>query len=144
MTDAPLTVGRALDRGRRFLDEHGAGEGARLDAELLLAHALGCRRLDLLLSNPPYVAEGTYLPREVRREPPEALFAGPDGLAAIRRIVAAAPLALRPGGLLLCEIGAGQADAVRALAVTAGLADGRLLRDLARVERVLSARSPAG
>jgi release factor glutamine methyltransferase len=63
--------------------------------------------VDLLVANPPYVAESEYssLPADVRREPREALVAGPTGLEVIQRIGASAAQWLRPGGVVVCEIG---------------------------------------
>lgn len=90
---------------------------------------------DLVVSNPPYIpsAEIDGLQPEVRREPRMALDGGPDGLDVIRRI-----LALRRPCLV--EIGAGQASAVRELALQSGFRDVRFHRDLAAIERVLEAR----
>jgi release factor glutamine methyltransferase len=98
--------------------------------------------LALIVSNPPYIAdaERASLAPEVLTEPALALFSGPDGLDAIRRIVADAPRFLAPGGLLLIEHGASQGAATRALAQAAGLAQVETLRDLAGRDRVLSAR----
>jgi release factor glutamine methyltransferase len=75
-------------------------------------------RFDIVVSNPPYVAEkdGATLAAEVRDwEPAEALFAGADGLEVIRALVARVPPHLRPGGLLALEIGCDQGPAVAAL-----------------------------
>lgn len=56
-------------------------------------------RVDVVVCNPPYVPEGTPVPAEVAgHDPPEAVFAGPDGLAVIRPVVACAAALLRPGG----------------------------------------------
>jgi release factor glutamine methyltransferase len=73
---------------------------------------------DVVVSNPPYVSEGdrdALAEEVVQWEPPEALFAGEDGLGVIRRLVAEAPASLRPGGLLALEIGATQGAEVAAL-----------------------------
>jgi release factor glutamine methyltransferase len=73
---------------------------------------------DLIVSNPPYVPEAdraSLAPEVVDYEPPEALFAGPDGLLVIAQVLDTAPAALAPGGYLLLEIGHGQADAVKRL-----------------------------
>lgn len=73
---------------------------------------------DLIVSNPPYIgrADWATLPPDVRNfEPMLALDGGDDGLAVIRALVAAAAGALAPAGVLVMEIGAGQAAAVRAL-----------------------------
>jgi release factor glutamine methyltransferase len=73
--------------------------------------------VDVVVANPPYVAEGDDEVEEsvVRWEPASALFSGADGLDAIRRIVADAPAWLRNGGWLVMEMGYRQGDAVRAL-----------------------------
>lgn len=100
--------------------------------------------IDLVVSNPPYVADGDDLPPVVREwEPASALFAGPDGLDDIRTIVAAAPRWLVAGGALVVELAPGQADAAVALATGAGLVDARVLPDLAGRPRCLVARRPA-
>jgi release factor glutamine methyltransferase len=79
----------------------------------LLPERLGptLERFDLIVSNPPYVPEGdreTLQPEVRDYEPAEALFAGPDGLDVIRRLIPAAAQRLKPGGYLVFEIGAGQ------------------------------------
>jgi release factor glutamine methyltransferase len=100
---------------------------------------------DLVVANPPYVAtaEIATLAREVRDfDPLAALDGGPDGLAAYRTIVADAGRLLAPGALLVMEVGAGQSDAVSALAAAAGLTGIAATRDLADIPRVVSARYP--
>jgi release factor glutamine methyltransferase len=75
-------------------------------------------QFDLIVSNPPYVAEAalTGLQREVRdHEPVVALSPGPDGLSVIRRLLTEAPDYLKPNGHLLMEIGFDQGEAVRGL-----------------------------
>ncbi len=64
-------------------------------------------QVDLLVANPPYVPKGDFadLPEDVRREPEVALLAGPTGLEHIQRIGASATRWLRPGGVVICEIG---------------------------------------
>jgi len=63
--------------------------------------------VDLIVANPPYVAEVDFdrLPADVQREPKVALVAGPTGLEVIQRIGASAASWLRPGGVVICEIG---------------------------------------
>ncbi|HWH17310.1 MAG TPA: peptide chain release factor N(5)-glutamine methyltransferase [Allosphingosinicella sp.] len=79
-------------------------------------------RFDLILCNPPYVAEGADLPRDVRDwEPHEALFAGEDAFADYRRLAPMLPPLLAPGGIACVEIGLGQEEAVRALFIAEGL-----------------------
>ncbi|MGI8661613.1 MAG: peptide chain release factor N(5)-glutamine methyltransferase [Acidimicrobiales bacterium] len=96
--------------------------------------------VDVLVSNPPYVADGDPLPDEVAEwEPRDALRSGPEGLDAIAVIVAGAPIWLRPGGSLVLEIGDTQGTRVVELAEKAGFrADVR--HDLARRDRALVAR----
>lgn len=99
-------------------------------------------RFDLIVSNPPYVAPGDELDREVRDHAPGValLGGGADGLDMIRRILEAAPPRLRPGGRLAVEIGASHAAAVRALVEdTAGLSQPFIRQDLAGRDRVLVA-----
>ncbi|MBX3028687.1 MAG: peptide chain release factor N(5)-glutamine methyltransferase [Chloroflexi bacterium] len=78
--------------------------------------------VELLLANLPYIAsaEVATLPAEVRAEPRLALDGGADGLELLARLVRGLPTAVAPGGLVLLEVGAGQAPAVEAL-VTASL-----------------------
>lgn len=102
----------------------------------------GADGFDMIVSNPPYVAEADRagLAHEVRDfEPEVALFAGAEGLDVYRRLIPAALHALKPGGLLLLEIGAGQADAVRAL--LHGWRDVEIRPDLQGIPRVVVARS---
>ena len=75
---------------------------------------------------PPYVTEGEYaeLSHEVARyEPRGALISGPDGLNAVRGLLPLARRLLRPGGLLLVEIGYRQGEAAQALTEAAGIGE---------------------
>ena len=99
-------------------------------------------RLDLIVSNPPYIADtDPHLPA-LAHEPRQALVSGADGLDDIRRIVAQAPAHLAPGGWLLLEHGWDQAGAVRDLLGTAGFTQVQSRRDLAGIERCSGARYP--
>jgi len=102
--------------------------------------ALQGQAFSLLVANPPYVAAGDPHLGELAFEPPAALVSGPDGLAAIREIVAAAPAHLLPGGWLLLEHGIGQDAAVRRLLQGAGLEEAHTWPDLAGIPRVSGAR----
>jgi release factor glutamine methyltransferase len=93
--------------------------------------------LDAVLSNPPYVAAGDVLPRDLGHEPREALFGGEDGLDVIRRLVPAA--AASGAAFLALEVGAGQAATVAAL-VGVAFAGVETVRDLAGIERVVVGR----
>lgn len=101
--------------------------------------------LDVVVSNPPYVAAGDpALAASVRDwEPHGALYAGADGLDAVRAIAAGAPEWLAPGGLLALEIGATQADAVRAILTDAGLVGVEIRPDLAGHPRIALATRAA-
>lgn len=94
------------------------------------------RALDLIVSNPPYIAAGDAHLAALRHEPAAALVAGPDGLACLRGLIAAAPLSLRRGGRLLLEHGYDQGPPVRALLAAAGFRDIQTRRDLAGHERL--------
>jgi release factor glutamine methyltransferase len=103
-------------------------------------------RLDLVLSNPPYIPSTLLagLDPVVRdHEPALALDGGPDGLAAIRCLAAGAPGALAPGGVLLLEHHHDHSEAVLQLLARAGLEDCRAHRDLEGVLRFASGRRPA-
>jgi len=102
---------------------------------------IGERKFDVVTANPPYIAtaEIETLQADIRDfEPRLALDGGADGLDVARRIVDAAPAHLVPGGVLAMEIGAGEADATRALFEARGFTEVRVERDLARIERVVS------
>src|SRR5690606_33618487 len=89
-------------------------------------------------SNPPHIAESDpHLGQgDLRHEPPGALASGPEGLHAIRNIVAGAPAHLVPRGWLLLEHGHDQGPAVRALLDAAGFVDVATMRDLEHRDRV--------
>jgi release factor glutamine methyltransferase len=95
--------------------------------------------VDAILANLPYVAESEragLAPEILRHEPPGALFAGPDGLAAIRPLLAQLSTRERVDFVAL-EVGAGQAPAVTELTRAAGFQAVRCERDLAGIERVV-------
>ena len=100
-------------------------------------------RFDAIVSNPPYIVEGdSHLPA-LQHEPSLALTSGPDGLDAIRAIVASAPAHLVPGGWLLLEHGYDQAAPVRQLLESAGFKQVQSRCDLAGIERCSGGQIPA-
>ncbi|MBK9121072.1 MAG: peptide chain release factor N(5)-glutamine methyltransferase [Phycisphaerales bacterium] len=136
----------ALAVARRNAARHGVSE--RIDfrcGDLLTPWNGGL--FNLIVSNPPYIATaGAPVDPQVRaHEPHAALFAGPDGLGVIRRLVAAAPQALCPGGHLLMEVAYDQAATVRDLLAAEVWPQVRTYRDGAEIERVIHAqRAKAG
>lgn len=97
-------------------------------------------RFDLLVSNPPYIRQTELAglqPEVIDFEPVMALDGGADGLDFYRRLVAAAPELLTPGGWLLVEVGYDQASDVAKLMDTAGLRDISTGHDSAGIERIV-------
>ena len=95
------------------------------------------QRFDLILCNPPYVADVAALgPGVGEHEPAEALFAGGDGLDAYRALAPQLPRLLAPDGLAAVEIGYDQADSAAAILAHDGFAQ-RLAHDLADRPRAL-------
>jgi release factor glutamine methyltransferase len=99
-------------------------------------------QFDLIIANPPYVASGDPLidATSIRFEPKEALVSGPDGLDALRELVAGAVPVLKSGGMLAVEHGYNQAMQVRTLFQQHGFCDIVTERDLAGHERATSGR----
>jgi release factor glutamine methyltransferase len=104
---------------------------------------LGMARFDAIVSNPPYVAAGDphLAAGHVRHEPSHALASGPDGLDALRVIVAGAADHLAPGGWLAVEHGYDQTVPVRGLLQQARFGDLESLRDLSGIPRVAAGRA---
>lgn len=123
----------ALAVARRNAARHG------LEIELCLGRwfePLARERFELIVSNPPYVAEGDPHLAELRFEPAHALVSGPDGLADIRGIVAKAEVYLTPDGELLLEHGQGQDHEVRRIMERAGFGQVMTYPDLSGIGRV--------
>jgi release factor glutamine methyltransferase len=101
-------------------------------------------RFDVIVSNPPYVAESeaeTLQPEVADWEPRGALFGGEDGLDVLRELVRGGRDALKPGGMLVLEVGAGQADTVARMMEDAdGYDDVRVRRDYAGKQRIVCGR----
>jgi release factor glutamine methyltransferase len=132
----------ALEIARQNAEECGVVERLLLMSGSVFEPIEG-ERFDLIVSNPPYVAESTRteLPPELRHEPDEALFAGPDGLDVLDALVRGAADVLAPGGGLALELAPDQAPVVADRCREAGLVDVKEVRDLAGRPRVVTARS---
>ena len=119
------------------------GAALRLDIEWLHSDwwfALGERRFDLLLGNPPYVAEGDPHLEALAHEPALALTAGLRGLDALHHLITGAPRHLSPGGRLLLEHGHEQGEAVRRMLAEGGFGAIETRLDLAGLPRCTGGR----
>jgi release factor glutamine methyltransferase len=131
------TSAAALEVARRNAVKHGVERRVSFVQTDLLDAISG--PFDVVVSNPPYVPSGADLPPDVvRYEPAQALFAGPDGLEALRRLIPGAREILVAGGIFVVEFGFGQADAVRTLAEAAGWSAVETRPDLQGIPRVAS------
>jgi release factor glutamine methyltransferase len=123
------------------------GESLAIDVAWIQADLLDgiADQFDAILANPPYVAESErrhLAPEILRHEPPEALFAGADGLDVIRRLSTQLGPRTRCAFLAL-EVGAGQAQEVAGLVGAAGFPRVQTERDLAGIERVVVGERPS-
>lgn len=132
----PNATGLGIDVSRQAMS-YAAANARRLGFENRVKLKLGNwaegigEGFDLVLCNPPYIAEGEELGPGVREfEPDEALFAGEQGLDAYRALAPQLPRLLNEGGLAAVEIGARQAAAVKDLLARDGL-KARVVDDLA-------------
>jgi release factor glutamine methyltransferase len=140
-----------LDYAQRNAARHGVSKRIQFLKADLLKVAIEApnraeSRFDLIVSNPPYVGrnDAGSLPREVRdHEPAEALFAGDDGLEIYPALIDEAARKLAPAGILVLEIGYNGAQYVGSLLSASQWTDLRVTRDLAGIERVISARLSA-
>lgn len=134
----------AVARGNAI--RHGTRDRIRfLRADLLGAFCDAAAGIfDVIVSNPPYIPEQELeglQPEVALYEPRVALAAGQDGLALYRRLLREAPPMLKPGGYLIMELGCGQADAVKRLALQGGaFGSVECRKDAAGIERVFVAR----
>ncbi|HEY5494692.1 MAG TPA: peptide chain release factor N(5)-glutamine methyltransferase [Candidatus Anoxymicrobiaceae bacterium] len=121
----------------------GVSESVEVMSGDLFEPLSGEAAFDLIISNPPYIPEGMResLPAEVRDfEPAGALFAGPEGLDLIRRIVAGAPGHLAEGGWLALEVDESHAERVEEMLAGDGWAEVEVFQDMAGRPRVVRAR----
>jgi ribosomal protein L3 glutamine methyltransferase len=114
--DASDISAAALQVAARNLERHGVQGRVRLLQSDLFQSLPACR-YDLIVANPPYVAQGALpgLPREYQAEPGLGLASGVDGLDAVLEILRAAPRFLAPDGILVCEVGESEARLAAAL-----------------------------
>jgi release factor glutamine methyltransferase len=138
----------AVDLARRNAHRHGVGarvevlQGSRFDP--LPARLKG--GVDLLVSNPPYIASAEIegLAREVADHDPHlALDGGADGLVFYRALAHGLGAWLRPGGRVALEIGADQGQTVPAILAASGIVDLEVHRDYAGRDRIVTGRMPA-
>ena len=138
----PEATGIGIDSSRRALS-YAAANSRRLGFEKRAKLKVGDwaegvdEKFDLILCNPPYVAENEPLGAGVAEfEPEEALFAGPEGLESIRRLAPEIPRLMSAGGLAVVEIGAAQGNEALGLLERDGLT-GRIALDLAGRDRAV-------
>lgn len=150
LADRPGALGWASDISRSAL-QIAATNAVRHGVAERLVLASGdwwqpvSRRFDLIVSNPPYIAEAEMdgLAPEVREwEPALALTPGGDGLGAYRQIAAGAGGHMTPGGRILLEIGPTQGEAVTGLLMAQGFTGVHILPDLDGRDRVVAAGAP--
>ncbi len=101
-------------------------------------------KCDVIVSNPPYVSlkEWETIGREIQNfEPPNALLAGETGLEIIQQLIRSAPVYLKPGGLLLIEIGYGQKEKVQSVFDSDPVwKEVNFFEDLSGIDRVVSGK----
>ncbi len=96
-------------------------------------------KFGMIISNPPYIPNGTKLEPEVMHEPKIALFADEDGLAIYRRIVTDAPKYLNDGGWLIFELGIGESARVKSF-MDEYFEGVNVIKDMAGIDRVIYGR----
>lgn len=138
-------VATDIDRMALELARENARRHAAVNVEFVESDwfgALGAARFDVIVANPPYIAEGDphLAGGDLRFEPRRALVAGPDGLECIGPIVARAHAHLVGDGWLLFEHGHDQAARCRALLERIGFQQAASWRDLAGIERISGGR----
>ena len=140
--DASVTLVEKFPEAARYAERnikrHGT-DNATLICGDVLNGAANDKEYELIVSNPPYVPKNemeTVSP-EVHYEPETALFGGEDGLDFYRAIIAEYKKALKAGGMLAFEVGAGEAAAVEALLRNAGLKEINTEKDLGGICRAV-------
>ncbi|MCE5286532.1 MAG: peptide chain release factor N(5)-glutamine methyltransferase [Pelosinus sp.] len=128
----------ALAVAKKNAQSHGVNERAQFCLGNVFEPVAG-QVFDCVVSNPPYIPDGELaaLAPEVRGEPQLALAGGVDGLDFYRRIISEGAIYLAAGGLLVLEVGAGQAREVALLAENTPLKNNAIIKDYAGIERVV-------
>ncbi len=138
----------ALEVARENAATHGCAEQISFVCGSLYEALVGEDLFDAILSNPPYIAEGEreqLMPEVAKHEPAGALFSGKDGLDHLRRLIKEGPKYLKPGGILMVECGEGQAQTLLTEIINSGeWCEGRAIKDLAGIERVVAAQVRGG
>ena len=93
-------------------------------------------KFDMIISNPPYIPQGTQVSKEVEHEPAIALFADENGLSVYRKIVMDAPKYLKENGWLIFELGIGESESVKTF-MSEFFIKVRVEKDLAGIDRVI-------
>jgi release factor glutamine methyltransferase len=140
-----LGVGTDIDSGAIAIARANAADANLTRAAYLVCDMASALRgpFDLILSNPPYIPSGYVdrLPPEIRLfDPPRALDGGSDGLDHYRALAATAPALLVQNGIIVVELGHGQAEPVAAIFSAAGLAPLAVRPDLNGIARALVAK----
>lgn len=133
--------GNALEIAKHNAVRHSFADRIHF-AESNLLQSLSSLEFDLIVSNPPYIGinETDSLPIEVRdHEPKQALFGGPEGYELYGDLILQASRQLKPGGLLVLELGQSSLPAVQPLLDSSTWANIGVTKDLAGIDRVLAA-----
>ena len=142
----PNATGLGVDASEAALGwaRRNARPASKSRAELRLANweDIAETGFDIVISNPPYLADADFaaLEPELAFEPKDALYGGPDGLAAYRAIVRLLPHLMAAKGCAVFEIGRGQGAAVEAILKAQGLEIVSLTLDLSGIPRCVTAR----
>ncbi len=140
----PLPAHAGRGRGERDCPAS-SGSGQSLSPTLSRDERRGGCMFDLVISNPPYIAQGEMedlSPEVAQYDPRAALVSGPEGLECYRSIASRLNNWLKPGGWALFEIGHTQGEAVKSILAQAGMIMIQVVPDLAGSDRVIAARRP--
>ncbi len=136
---------KALEIAKKNADRLGVADRTEfVEADLFPLASSLTHSVDLIVSNPPYIADAEIesLPVEVKAEPIETYFGGGDGLEIIRRVVDEGKEYLSHGGLVAIEFGYDQGARVEMLLKESGFEKIEVVRDLSGNDRVATGRTP--